>query len=437
MTWLLGTAQPDPDDVDADPEEGSDYQTAADEMWDQPDKDAVDPATFESEPDPPPTDPWIAALSAAAAVPAQLLDLLRPMSRKNWQRLLKLGLPRDVRLKLRAWVRERRASGEIQKHSSEDGYIAEKALLVLYLVDRNKVASQVMAGRRVGTGTLDDVATQGSIWATVKAGLYSAVTSAVGQPDILDPDLRHVYEIKPKAQAVRGAQQLYGRYLLFLNAWEVFTTVGGAPSRRALSWAARVLAAFSVLSGPGGVPDLSSIGPVRFWTPGPWTPPRRIILWDGRLMDAEAPIPGVLCYQILGKKNQNQPGSPVPVDIRDIATVMLGLVLAQALADAANQASGAPGLEALARVSGTPQADGRQLQNALIGVGAGAAVGAGAWLSRAALIETLSAVGAWLEGLSAGIESSASGIPVFILVDPDTGAPVGLPARFGRNPDGA
>ncbi|OJF14500.1 hypothetical protein [Couchioplanes caeruleus] len=440
LTWMLGAAAPDSGDDEPDREDGGEYDNAADEFWAETDEDRINSATFEAEPDPPNSDPWIAALLAAAAgmgiratarvrpLPSTALTLLRPLSKRNWKRLLKWGLPAGARVELYRWVQQRRASGEIRPHSQLDGFIAEKALLALYLLDRKKVAAEVLAGSRVGGQTLGDVAEAGSDWETVRTALFSVVTNAVGQPDILDPALRHVYEIKPKVQAVRGAKQLYGRYLLFLNAWEIHKSVKGIPARRALVWSAEVLKKFAgyvTRKVPRRV-DLSTIGPVWFWEPGSWTPPRRVLLWDGRLMDVEVPIPGVLCYQILGKNKDG--GGPKAVDVRDIGLALLGLVLAQALADAAGQTGGPPAVEALTRAAGD-DASGLDLASWLGGaavVGAAAATAARMW-------QSLSLVAVWLGTLAKGVAGTAArlAVPVWVVVDPATGAPPGMSDRYG------
>ncbi|OJF12781.1 hypothetical protein [Couchioplanes caeruleus] len=450
LTWMLGKAAPAHQDDPPDPEAEGQFDNAADEFWSEPDDDAVDPAMFETEPDPPETDPWIVALIAAAgpptapgirseaaagaAPPPKTLRLLRPLSRLNWKRLLKFGLPAAKRAELNAWVRERRSAGEIRRHSPTDGFIAERTLLALYLLDRKTVAENILAGFRVGDKTLSDVAAADSLWETVRTALLSVVTGAVGQPDILDPALRHVYEIKPKAQAVRGAKQLYGRYLLFLNAWEIFNTVDAIPARRALAWSAKVLAEFArFVTRP--VPDhvdLSKIGPVRFWEPGSWTPPRRVLLWDGRVMDVEVPIPGVLCYQILGSRKDDDSAAGKPVDERDISLTLLGLVLAHALADAARQTGGPAGVEALARAAGDHAANGEDMAGWLAGA---AAVGAGT-LAATKLWEALSPVAKWLAVLAQGAGRAATSLTApFVFIDPETGAPLGLQERF-RTPQG-
>jgi hypothetical protein len=448
ITWLLGRSAPTTDDIDKDPDDDSDYTRAGDELWGESDEDAADPAAFENEPDPPADEPWIAASQSPqnAVQPSGIAAagaLLRPLSRKNWKRLMKFGLPKSTRKELSEWVRLRRESGEIRPHSQNDGFIAEKALLTIYLIERQKVAAQILAGRRVGNVSIDDVAAAGGIWGTVKTALLSLVTNAVGQPDILDPDLREVYEIKPKAQAVRGAHQLYGRYLLFLNAWEVYSTIPGTPPRRALAWAARVAAAFSSYVGQGAFPaiDLSGIGPARFWTPGTWTPPRRIVLLDRRLMDVEVPIPGVLCYQILGKKDSDDGhGSTVPVDLRSLAVTMAMLMLAQAAADAANQTGGASGVEAVARAAGVPQPDGDKLRTALLVVGKIVEVEltleyVKLRAAKAALAELVLAAAAWLAAEAAAavsLAAIAAGAFSGMLVAPDH-----IRKRFGYDDQSA
>ena len=448
LTWLLGTQPPDMGDETPDPEAGGAFQQAADEYWDENDDNAIDPATFEFEPDPPLTDPWVpdptatptAASISVFAVSATLFRvLLRPMGQLNYKRLLKFGLPQESRRKLHAWVRERERSGEIQPHTQKDGKNAERALLTLYLFDRHKHADDVLASTRVGGRTLKEVATAGSVWETVRTALTSfvrppkALYPTVARPDILDPALREVYEIKPKARAVEAAEQLYGRFLLFLNAWESFSTVSGITARHAIVMAAQVLAKFTCYIGepaPRNI-DLSSIGALNFWTPGSWTPPRRILMWDMRLMDVEVPMPGLLCYQMHGHDPDEQ-SERKPVDIRAISLALLGLVLARALADAANQTDGAPGVEALARAAGDSTADGGDIVNWLLGVAAGtAAIAAATNLS-----DTLVKVAAWFGTFTAKAAEAVSGVlpPFFLPIDPKTGMPVGVQDRFGPPP---
>lgn len=421
--------------LEADLEVDSAFVEAGDELWEETDDDAIDPAAFEAEGDPPADDPWIAA--TLASVNPSAIKLLRPLNERVWKRLMKYGIPRQTRRELRKWAASRQRPGEMKRHTPADGYKMELALQALYERDHGGTGGgAILKGRFVGLVSIDLIAHPGSEWAYVRMALLSFVTGAVGQPDILHKDLRHVYEIKPKAQAVRGAYQLYGRYLLFLNTWETYRTLPGTTPRKALAYAAQVIRSHTSEIGLQTYPsvDLSKIGLARFWTPGPWVPPRRIVMFDGRLADVEVPIRGLLCYQILDRRKPEQAAEAVDVrNLNPLPGNVARLVLALILVEAANQAGGVGEVEALARSAGAALPPTNALRDEFETLGV-TAVGA-------AVAGLVVGIGAWIESVAAPAMNFAGAaarrvIGGNFLVDPNTGLPYAMPRRISEPWDG-
>jgi hypothetical protein len=271
----------------------------------------------------------------------------KAVTRQLIRRLVKGCLSRAHRRRLRAWRASRRTI--FRRHSGKDGLVAETAIRLAYLRAHRDHLGNIVLGRATGSLSLAERAASDPNWKRVRDGLLSTITNRIGEPDILDETRHTIYEIKPMGQVMRAVAQLYGRYLLWLNALEIADSqqVG---LREAIRRAGALLKTFD--------PDLGGLAgggpqpPFRPWLPGLWAPESPLPLPDGRMMEVERPWPGVLVYQILRTRKQKQDEKETAAS-RELAELLAAWAVAVALARrAAALGREERPLEALARYAG-------------------------------------------------------------------------------------
>ncbi len=298
-----------------------------DDLWDAPDEE--DEAAIVGDEQPPAADDAVQQ-QASVPLPAVTLALLGAVGVKRLRRLMRFAIPPGMTRRLREYAR---AHANAPRHTAADGLVVEDAIRAAYAttVGANRA---ILFGTRAGGVTLGDVASQNPVWAAVKAGLLSFLSGRVGAPDILDVDLGHVYEIKPKRSAVAAARQLYWRYLFWLNLAEVGAANGHLSPLKVAAWAARIC------RGNPAPPPLVANGPFtppqRVWTPGPWQPPSLMIL-PGRIVEIEVPVPGVIVYQVLGGDKKPQTAEAAAPDKEAFMKYLVAVLLAWILVRANEQ----------------------------------------------------------------------------------------------------
>lgn len=217
------------------------------------------------------------------------------------------AVPRVVASVVAAW-------GSVDPPRTQaDGYKAERLIREAYLRWRSRqgLPGDVLLDTRVGSARLSDVAQTDQEWHLIREGLRSYFTGRVGRPDILDPHpgpgVGHVYEIKPRRQAVEGLWQLYGRYLFWLNLSE-FIIANAVPLEdpvrhlQAAGWAAQ---ACRGVTEPADYPKSGLTRPARVWTGGSWRPPTWLRWDDNSLLVPFAPLDGLICWTLKSRRRRN------------------------------------------------------------------------------------------------------------------------------------
>jgi hypothetical protein len=359
--------------------------------------DPPDPLYVKAPPPPAPDDPLkLQVAQAGVGVPGITMAVLQAVGVARLRALMKRALPQGLRAKVREFARSKAALGP---NTSKDGLLAEGAIRLAYMEERG--AAAVLAGTRVGSLTIGDMAAADPLWSTIRTGLISFLSGRVGAPDILDADLGHVYEIKPMRRAVEGAEQLYFRYLFWLNLAELGASNVDVKPLELAEWAV------SMINGSPAPPfplaGRTPAPPSRVWVPGPWRPKEMLPLPDKRMIKTEVPIPGVICYEVLGKDSKQQQEAPaVAPSPEDLAKMVMAMAIAWAIVQAGERAAPGKGVTATAswfKMPALPDVDAKDVATVAL-VAAGVIVTVALVVVAAPIV--LPAIGAAVEAFLAG-----------------------------------
>ncbi len=241
-----------------------------------------------------------------------------------WMNEMALGttgwaVPQAIKDLAASW-QQQMDKADAPRKTSSDGNFAHTALQLHYLISHP--GNRVILGPYVAGPTLVPggwttlINVDGSPFDFLRSALVRA-TGKLAEPDILDDTLREVYEIKPLSRWASGLTQLYGRYLLPLNASLLGTQI-----------AAALLNAQTPVGGMPTVPGMPA--GVTPYLPGhTWRPSPFYVLPPNRLMVAARPVPGLLLYEIFAVQARGEAN----IWYEDLVSEYLALgVLAMAVA---------------------------------------------------------------------------------------------------------
>lgn len=229
------------------------------------------------------------------------------------------AVPQAIKDLAASW-QQQMDKAEAPRKTSTDGNFAHTALQLHYLLahpGNRVVLGPYVAGPTLVPGGWTTLTNAGGSSFDFLRGALLRGTGRLAEPDILDDTLREVYEIKPLSSWASGLTQLYGRYLLPLNA-----SLLGAQIATAL---------LNAQTPAGGVPTVPGMPTgVTPYLPGhTWRPSPFYVLPPNRLMVAARPVPGLLLYEIFAVQAHGEAN----IWYQDLVSEFLALgVLAMAVA---------------------------------------------------------------------------------------------------------